>query len=104
MTGENGETWSVEAVDMSVTGALVEFPGEEVPELAVGSRFKVKLRLEELSVALAAEVRRRYGKRYGLFFSDILAEEQLKPPPELAKLVCRLEQIWLGSKTPGPVE
>lgn len=97
MTGEDGAVFHVDAVDLSVTGALVEFSDGEVPDLLVGRRFKVELRLDELVVVLAAEVRRRYGKRYGLFFSDVLADEQLKPPTELSALVARLEQIWLGS-------
>jgi len=97
MTGEDGSVLQVDAVDLSVTGALVEFSDEEVPDLPVGTRFTVELRLDELVVTLAAEVRRRYGKRYGLFFSDVLADEQLNPPTELSALVARLEQIWLGS-------
>lgn len=104
LTNESGETFHANAVDLSMTGVLLEFPGEDVPDLPVGSRFKVHFRLEELNLTLMAEVRRRYGKRYGLFFSDVLAGDQLKPPAELSTLVHRLEQIWLDSKKPEPFE
>jgi hypothetical protein len=104
MINDSGETFSVHPVDIGVAGALVEFPGQDDPDFPVGTQFKVKIRLQELSVTVLAEVRRRYGKRYGLFFSEILEEQHLDPAAELARLVNRLEQFWLGSKRSEPAE
>jgi hypothetical protein len=95
IAGGEGENWKVEVVDISLTGALVEFPGEDVPELVTGRQLRVELRFEDLIVELRAEVRRRYGKRYGLFFTDVLEGENLEPPDELAKLLRRLEELWI---------
>lgn len=98
LTDENHKSLQFNVVDMSVSGALVEHGGEECSHLPVGSHFKAKFQLGELSVVLSVEVRRKYGNRYGLFFSEVLDQEELKAPAELAKMLSRLEQTWLDAK------
>jgi hypothetical protein len=92
------QRWEVAAVNLSVTGILVEFPSQNVPELEVGEEVSVQLKLEDEELALRAEVRRKDKNRVGLFFFEVWKGEQLDPPDELAKIVRRVEMLWFHRK------
>jgi len=89
------EIWTPQAIDISLTGILVQFPASEVPEMRVDTPLRVELKFEEAEVNLTGQVRRRDGPRYGIFFSDVLKGESIEPPDALVKLVRKLERIWL---------
>jgi hypothetical protein len=96
VTTEDGKTWSPRLVDLSLTGMQIAFPTRE-PELTVYSRVNVLLRLKktDLCCQLRGVVRRRDGKRYGLFFPEAVRGGEICPPEALRKLVEAVEQLWM---------
>jgi hypothetical protein len=55
-------------IDISLTGILVEFAAAEDPDLTPSEEADLELRLGDDTIHLRAELRRRDGHRYGLFF------------------------------------
>lgn len=79
----------VRAIDISLHGILLEYREGEVPDLDEGHRRMVALKLDSKMVVLEAEVRRREGPRYGMFF--IVRD---RPPRDLVKIVGELQHRW----------
>ena len=90
-----GKGYSPRAVNISLTGILVEFPRDEVPDLDVGTLLDLELRLQDRSVELRTEVRRRDKDCYGLFFTDSVGEGRVTVPEPLNQIVNSLEKDWL---------
>lgn len=80
---------AVLAIDISLHGILIEFPEGHVPDIEEGHRRMVALKLEGKSVLLEAEVRRRDGARYGMYF--ILRGER---PSALTSILSKLQFSW----------
>ena len=92
---DDGQTWPAKAINLSVTGVLVEFPAGRGPELALGETVRVGLTLDNSTIELAAAVKHRGHGPVGLFFHDTVVRETLRPPPALATMVQSLERQWL---------
>jgi hypothetical protein len=86
------------ALDISVTGILVEFPPAEAPEFPIDTKVRLKIRFEDTALDLKGLVRRKQGGRYGIFFPEVIKGIHIEPPEALAKIVRKLEAIWLRQR------
>ena len=93
---ENKKVWRPEAVDISLTGILIEFPKGGNPEFDVGASVSLGLKLDKRELKLPATVRRKNGKQYGLFFPYDLHGGEIKTSNRLRELVKGLERRWLS--------
>ena len=94
----DGHTWRAEAVNLSVTGILVELPTAEAPALAIGATVTVRLTLGNDTIEIQGEVNRREQRAVGLSFAETLVRAKVAPPPALAAIVRSLERHWLDTK------
>ncbi len=81
--------------DVSFGGMKVEFEPDEDPDLCLGGQGKLSMSYEGLSVTLDAEVRRRDGHSYGLFFPGVFKNDEFTPPEAYREIVKNLEKRWL---------
>lgn len=87
-------------LDISYTGALVELGNWDAHDFAIGTRLTLELRLEGLVYRNEPVVHRTPDEGYGLFFPESLtAEDVVDPPDSLLKMVRRLEEMWVASRT-----
>ncbi len=96
----DGRMLAVRAVNISVAGILVELPAGE--ELEIGDRLALRLVDPERRTHMEIEaiVRRRDGRKYGLFFPEVLKDGEIEPPAALRGLVSDLESEWLRRRVP----
>lgn len=83
-------------LDVSLSGALLKPTGEWPEEIPVGTPIEVRLHLDDECTTLNSAIRRRAGVCYGIEFVDAVDGEELTPPPDLARLIARLERRWLA--------
>ena len=93
---EDKRVWHPEAVDISLTGILIKFPKDNAPDLDVGAWVGLELKLNEHEVKLPADVRRRDGRLYGLFFPYDLHGGEITSSNTLRQVVNELERQWLS--------
>ncbi len=93
---EDKRVWHPEAVDISLTGILIRFHKDDVPDLDVGAWVALELRLNQHEVKLPADIRRRDGRLYGLFFPYDLHGGEITSSNTLRQVVNELERQWLG--------
>ncbi len=94
---DDGRAWDVKALDMSVTGMLIDF-GATAPVFPIGTLIHITLILHSFIASLTAEVRRQVGSAYGVFFQDVVDGKRLLPPPALQCIVSALERHWLQER------
>jgi hypothetical protein len=94
MRTDDGATWEVRCVDMSMAGMLVEFRQEHFPTLIVGDPLQIEVVYRGQPTTIHAEVRRRHGRRVGVFFPGTYEDGRLDPPDEIATMVRFLEREW----------
>ena len=82
----------IKAIDISLTGLLIEFPSDQVEDISEGHRRMIALKLAKKTVLVDAEVRRRDGPRYGLAFMF-----REKRPPGLTSILSKLQHLWAAS-------
>jgi len=92
------ETAVLEAtpLDVSLSGALLEPRADWPEEIPMGTSIEVKFHLDGECTTLDSAVRRRAGTAYGVEFVDAVEGQELTPPPDLARLIARLERRWLA--------
>ncbi len=90
-----GNEFTPKPKDVSFGGMKVEFEPDEDPDLCLGGKGKLSMSYEELTVTLDAEVRRRDGHAYGLFFPGVFKNEEFSPPEAYRDIVKNLERRWL---------
>jgi hypothetical protein len=95
---ENHRLVGARALNLSLTGMLVEFAEVMDPHLSVGAAVHVTLALGGHRVTLAGEVARTHGCQYGIFFRDAGAAGIVDPPEPLRKIVRILERRWLRER------
>ncbi len=93
---EDKRVWRPEAVDISLTGMLIKFPRDKDPDLDVGAWVGLELKLNKHEVKLPADVRRRDGQTYGLFFPYDLHGGEITTSETLRRVVNELERQWLN--------
>ncbi len=100
---ENGKTWNPKPLDISMTGILMKFPAEDVPEFHIDDRLQMELRMNDHVEQLEGFVRRCKGRGYGLIFPEVLRGAEFNPPVALRSIVNALERTWLRSRYPRAV-
>ena len=98
---ENGKTWTPRAINISMTGILIEFPADDVPGFQTDDWLQVELRMNDHVERLKGFVRRCEGRGYGLIFPEVLQGAEFDPPAALRTIVNTLERNWLRSRFPG---
>jgi len=91
----SGENFNPVIRDLSFGGMRVEFRESEDPNLCLGGHGHLTLRHDDLEITLEAEVRRRKGHSYGLFFPGVFKDNEFDPPEVYRSIVNRLEKRWL---------
>lgn len=81
--------YTVEAIDLSLHGILVEVPAVAAAQIRPGHRRMIELQLGRTEIVLECEVRRVDGMRLGLLF---IQREQR--PKALAKIIAELQRRW----------
>ncbi len=97
---ENGKTWTPRPIDISMTGILIEFPADDVPDFQIDDRLQVELRMNNHVEQLEGTVRRCEGRGYGVIFPEVLRGAEFDPPAALRAIVNALERNWLRSRFP----
>jgi hypothetical protein len=93
------ESVRADVVDVSLTGAQIEFAKDEDPDFELDRVFDVELSLDNSRATQRATVRRRRGHSYGLFFENVLHRGRIVAPDDLVELVRCAEQRWLQQRT-----
>ena len=83
------------AVDLSLTGILVECDGLAIKET---DQITVSLALDGDEVTLTANVVRQQGKLVALHFPECVQGGELEPPEALLGIYRSLELEWLKSR------
>ena len=89
---------STHAVDLSLTGILVEAPGSDLNE---GDQITATLCLSADCVSLNANVVRCNGDLVALHFPACMQNGELDPPESLLNIYRTLELEWLKSRVQG---
>jgi len=89
------ETHQVDAVDLSLTGVLVDVAEEVFPG---ARRVKVTLSLHDDSVTIQARVVRRVDRLLALHFPECVVDGELDPPEALLGIYRSLELDWLKKR------
>ena len=87
-----------QAVNLSLTGILIEFAKGADPHFPVGAGLTVALSLGKQGVSLAGEVVRTRERQYGIRFRDVWGIPLFDPPEELRMIVRVLERQWLRER------
>ncbi len=91
---DDGGVWDARCVDVSMAGMLMAFPDDPSPELMVGDPLRIEVIYQGHPTPIRAEVRRRHGRRVGVYFPDTYREGHLDPPDDVATMVKFLEREW----------
>ena len=86
----NGAVSRPRVLDLSETGMLVEFPRDARLELTLGEELAVALAFADHLTQLNAEVRRREGRQFGLFFVDSVEGSEVHVSKELGDILTAL--------------
>lgn len=101
ITTVNREEWVGEALDISMSGILLDLVGDDSPNVSIDSEVQVELQLGRRVVGgLSAVVRHNEEGCLGLFFPDTIKLGQLQPPKPLRSIVTILERRWLRRRIP----
>jgi hypothetical protein len=92
---EGGLLVRARALNLSLTGVLIEFAEVTDPHLPVGAGLHVTLGLGDQELGLAGEVVHTHGHQYGISFRDAGGTLIPDPPEPLRKIVRMLERRWL---------
>jgi len=96
--GPDGRAFEAAPVNVSMSGALLDFPDEDFPHWPRLAPVELELRLAGNRVRVAACVQRREGPRAAFFFPDAVRDGEVEPPASLAGLVRTLERTWLRER------
>lgn len=87
----------VRAIDISLSGILVEMP-TNLHELMLEASVDITLELDNKSATVRGIVKRRMENRYGIMFPDCQMDGDLDPPGALLVIFKALERKWLSKK------
>jgi len=99
----SGKPRSGRAIDVSMAGVQLAFPGASDPCLKLGESYSFLMSCAGQRLRIPGEVR-RVGKvdgeaRYGVFFIDLLKKDgTMKCPADLRRIVNFLERAWIKNR------
>ena len=91
VAADGGYLWAPRAVNVSVTGILLNFGELDPPNLPVGMRLDVVMVLGVDTATINAEILRRNRHEYALRFRDVHEAAALAPPIGLLRIIKKLE-------------
>ena len=94
----DGQVWALKAKDMSLNGALVEFPGDNPLPVRENQGMDVRIAMGRTDLTVYAVVKRIVGRQCGLFFPDNIEDGRVIPTEDLLTLLQALERVWLKQK------
>ncbi len=94
----DGNVWALRAKDLSLNGALVEFPGDDPLPIREGQGMDVRIAMGKTDLTVYAVVKRIVDRQCGLFFPDNVEDGRVIPTEELLTLLQALERVWLKQK------
>lgn len=96
--------WSVQCLDISLTGILVEFPAQHVPPVNVGRKVLLSLMLkDEIAGKVPGIVRHFTARRMGILFPEA-STRTVEQEDQLFHIVRTVEREVLRQKTNGAFE
>ena len=96
--GYKDKSCTVNALNISLTGILIEFEGYDVYDIAIGAEVNLTLKLGDKAVKISGKIVRRDGNQYGIFFPDTIVDNEVQPPDSLQSIVLKLEKDWLRNR------
>ncbi len=94
----DGTRWSPSCVNIHITGVLLEFAPNNIPDVKVDSKVLVTIQFAgEVAAKIPAFVRYRVARRLGLFFPD-LSTQAPKQEDCLSRIVRTIEREVLRKK------
>lgn len=100
----DSESWAAEPLDLSQTGALLQFSHNEDPGLSLGDEVKVRIQLGRHAAELHGVIRRAEKRQYGVHFPDTVRGTDLSTPEALQDILDDLERRWLKERRRGEGE
>lgn len=94
----DGKIWALKATDMSLNGALVEFPGDDPLPIAENQGLDVRIAMGNIDLTVHAVVKRVVDRQCGLYFPDEAEDGREIPAEDLLSLLQALERVWLKQK------
>ena len=94
----DGQVWALKAKDMSLNGALVEFPGDHPLPVELNHGMDVRIAMGKTDLTVYAVVKRVVGRQCGLFFPENVEDGRVIPTEDLLALLQGLERFWLKQK------
>jgi c-di-GMP-binding flagellar brake protein YcgR len=88
----------VNALNISLTGILIEFESDDVYDMAIGGEVNLTLKLGDKAAKISGKIMRRDGNQYGIFFPDTIVENEVQPPAPLQSIVLVLEREWMRKR------
>jgi hypothetical protein len=95
---ESQQLIDAQALNLSLTGILIEFAEGADPHLSAGASLHVALGLGDYILSLAGEVVRTHCHQCGIFFRDPGDAGMADAPEPLRKIVRMLERRWLQER------
>ena len=86
---------SVKPLNISFTGILIEFDGDDVYDIAIGDTVYLTLKSGDKATKISGKIVRRDGNQYGIFFPDTVVDSEVEPPENLRSIVLKLEREWI---------
>ncbi len=94
----DGTRWSPSCVNIHITGVLLEFAPNNIPDVKVDSKVLVTIQFSgEVATKIPAFVRYRMARHLGLFFPD-LSTQAPKQEDFLSRIVRTVEREVLRKK------
>ncbi|MCP4677601.1 MAG: hypothetical protein GY854_19215 [Deltaproteobacteria bacterium] len=98
LTTTDGQKSSPTAENISFGGLFVTYAQGDDPQLEVGSKIEAELRLLDHQVRVKSEIRSRREQSYGLFFFELVRDDDFDPPDSLRAIINVLERLWIQNK------
>ncbi|NNK84532.1 MAG: PilZ domain-containing protein [Desulfobacterales bacterium] len=89
---------SVKPLNLSLTGILIEFEGDDVYGMAKGDIVELSIELGDKSENMAGKIVRCNHPQYGIFFPETIVDGEVQAPEFLLNITSNLEKRWLRER------
>ena len=97
----DGKRWSASCINIHITGVLLEFAPNNIPDVKVDSKALVTIQFAgEVAAKIPASVRYKSGRHLGLFFPDLSTLDP-KLEDRLSRIIRTVEREVLRRKRQG---
>ena len=96
--GYRDKSCSVKALDISFTGILIEFDGDDVYDIAIDAAVDLTLKSGDKTAKISGKIVRHDGNKYGIFFPGTIVDDEVQPPEPFQSIVLNLERDWIRNR------